>query len=307
MAKKFQYGGQAVIEGVMMRGARQMAIAVRCPKGDILIESRPIDSLADKFPLLRLPLLRGVLALVESLIIGVRALTFSANKAAGEEEEELSKGELTLTIVLAFGLAAVLFIIIPTTAAHYLKSALGNGFWQNMVEGLIRITMFLLYVTAISRLQDIQRVFQYHGAEHKVIHAYEAGEDLTVENAQRHSSLHPRCGTAFLLLVMVLTILIYSTLQTPSLWWRVGSRLMLLPLIAGLGYELLKLSSRYTHHAWVRILIAPGLWLQRLTTRPPDDQQVEVAIKALEGVLRQEQEAAPRPALLPEVQEQQTA
>jgi uncharacterized protein YqhQ len=290
MTKKFQYGGQALIEGVMMRGAKQMAIAVRRPSGDILVESSQISSLAEKLPLLKLPLLRGVLALVESLVIGVRALTFSANMAVGEEEE-LSKGELAVTILLAIGLAVVLFIIIPTTAAFYLKGFVGGGVWQNLVEGFIRITMFVLYVIVISRIKDIQRVFQYHGAEHKVIHAYEAGEELTVENAKRHSSLHPRCGTAFLLLVMVLTIFVYSTLQTPNLMFRVVSRLALLPLIAGMGYEILKWSSRHTRSPLVKLLITPGLWLQRLTTRPPDDSQVEVAIKAMEEVLNQEKRA----------------
>lgn len=291
MTKKFQYGGQAIIEGVMMRGAKQMAIAVRRPSGDILVESSQISSLAEKLPFLKLPLLRGVLALVESLVIGVRALTFSANMAVGEEEEELSKGELAVTILLAIGLAVVLFIIIPTTAAFYLKGFVGGGVWQNLVEGFIRITMFVLYVIVISRIKDIQRVFQYHGAEHKVIHAYEAGEELTVENAKRHSSLHPRCGTAFLLLVMVLTIFVYSTLQTPNLMFRVLSRLALLPLIAGMGYEILKWSSRHTKSPLVKLLITPGLWLQRLTTRPPDDSQVEVAIKAMEEVLNQEKRA----------------
>lgn len=291
MTKKFQYGGQALIEGVMMRGAKQMAIAVRRPSGDILVESSQISSLAEKLPLLKLPLLRGVLALAESLVIGVRALTFSANMAVGEEEEELSKGELALTILLAIGLAVVLFIIIPTTAAFYLKGFVGGGVWQNLTEGIIRITMFVLYVIVISRIKDIQRVFQYHGAEHKVIHAYEAGEELTVENAKRHSSLHPRCGTAFLLLVMVLTIFVYSTLQTPNLMFRVVSRLALLPLIAGMGYEILKWSSRHTRSPLVKLLITPGLWLQRLTTRPPDDSQVEVAIKAMEEVLNQEKRA----------------
>jgi len=295
VTKKFNYGGQAVIEGVMMRGAKQMAVAVRLPSGQILVEANPVRTLADRLPWLKLPLIRGVLALGEALAIGVRALTYSANIAAGEEEEQLSKRELAVTIFLAIALAIFLFIILPATAAFFLKDFIGGGFWQNLMEGLIRITVFLLYVTLISRIQDIRRVFQYHGAEHKVIHAFESGEELTVENASRHSSLHPRCGTAFLLLVMVLTILVYSTLQTPDLLSRIGSRIIFLPLIAGMSYELLKFSARYAKSALVKFLFAPGLWLQRLTTRPPDDAQIEVAIRALEEVFSREgQEAGGR-------------
>ncbi|KKM10850.1 membrane protein [Clostridiales bacterium PH28_bin88] len=268
----------------MMRGPRQMAVAVRRPAGDVLVDLKPVGSITERFTFLKWPLLRGVVALVESLVIGIQALTFSANQQTEEEEEALSGGEIALTILLAFGLAALLFIVVPTAAAHYLQKYM-NNFWQNMAEGGVRIAVFLVYVMLISRIRDIQRVFQYHGAEHKVIHAYEAGEPLTVANAQKYGSLHPRCGTAFLLIVMVLTILVYSLLHTPGLLWRIGSRLLLLPVVAGLGYEALKLSSRYTHVGWVRVLIAPGLWLQKLTTREPDDTQVEVAIKALEAVL----------------------
>jgi len=290
VAGNHQYGGQAVIEGVMMRGARHLAVAVRRPDGDILVDARNISSLGERFPVLRRPVLRGVVALVEALTLGIQVLTFSANQSVGEEEEELSKGEMALTIVLAVGLAILLFIIIPTTAAHFMRTYLA-GFWQSLAEGLLRIVIFLLYIITISRIRDIQRVFQYHGAEHKVIHAYEAGEDLTVANAQRHTTLHPRCGTAFLLIVMVLTILVYSLLPPMGIWARIGSRILLLPLVAGLGYEILKLSSRNLQRPLIRALIAPGLWLQRLTTREPGDDQVEVAISALQAVLAQEEAA----------------
>lgn len=280
----FQYGGQAVIEGVMMRGPKDVAVAVRKNSGDIILDRQRLVSLAERVPVFKWPLLRGVLALIEALVLGVKVLSWSANQVAEEEEEELSKTEITLTVLVAFGLAILLFVIIPTGAAHFLKGLL-NPFWQNMVEGLLRIAIFLGYVVLISRMKEIQRVFQYHGAEHKVIHTYEAREELTVANARKYSTLHPRCGTSFLLMVMVITVFLFSFLHTPGLLWRIGSRIMLLPVVAGLAYEMIKLSGRFAKSRWVGILIAPGLYLQKLTTREPDDNQLEVAIKALQAVL----------------------
>jgi len=279
----FQYGGQAVIEGVMMRGPASYAVAVRKQDGQISLKSEAVASLSQRYPFLKWPLVRGVVALAESMIVGVQTLTYSANESAGEEEEQLSAREIFWTVLLAVGLAALLFIVIPSVAAHFLTGL--SPFWQNMAEGLVRIGIFLIYVVAISRMPDIARVFQYHGAEHKVIHTLEAGEPLTVEFARGHSTLHPRCGTSFLLLVMVLTILIYSFLNTPQLWWRIVSRLLLLPVVAGISYELLKFSGRHADSVWLKWSIAPGLWLQKLTTREPDDSQLEVAIFALQSVL----------------------
>ncbi|MBZ4688105.1 MAG: hypothetical protein PWQ96_1178 [Clostridia bacterium] len=279
----FQYGGQAVIEGVMMRGPKELAVAVRKQAGNIVIDRRPIKSLAEKLPFFKLPFLRGVLALIEALVIGIQALTYSASQAADEEEEELTAKEIFLTITVAFGLAILLFVVIPTGAAHFLEWM--TPFWQNIVEGTLRIAIFLGYIVAISRMKDIQRVFQYHGAEHKVIHTYEAGEELTVENSRKYSTLHPRCGTAFLFMVLILTIILFSFLNTPYLWWRILSRVLLMPIIAGIAYELIKISGKYSQKTAISILIKPGLWLQKLTTREPDDKQLEVAIEALRAVL----------------------
>jgi uncharacterized protein YqhQ len=284
MPEPFQYGGQAVIEGVMMRGPKEMAVAVRKQAGDIVIDTKPINSLAQKYPFLKWPLLRGVLALFEAMVIGVKVLTYSANMAFDEEEETLSGREIAFTVFLAVGLAVLLFVIIPAAAAFFLKAYV-NTFWQNILEGVLRIAIFLGYVLAIGRMSDVQRVFQYHGAEHKVIHAYEAGEKLTVDNARKYTTLHPRCGTSFMLVVLVLTIFLFSFLHTPDILSRIASRLLLLPVVAGLGYEFIKWSGKYACRSWVKAIIAPGLWLQKLTTREPDDSQLEVAICALEAVL----------------------
>ncbi len=284
MGDKFQYGGQAVIEGVMMRGRRDVAIAVRKPDNEIIIDERPVNSITKKLPFLKWPFLRGTVMLFESLIIGIQALAFSANQAAASEEEELSTWEMGVTIAIALGLGILLFVVAPTTLARFLY-----GFKSivliNIFEGIFRIAIFLLYVLAISRMKDIQRVFQYHGAEHKVINTYEAGEELTVENARKYSQLHPRCGTSFLLIVMVIMILIFGFLGKPSLLVRIVSRIVLLPVIAGVSYEVLKLSSKYCNSPLMKVIIAPGMWLQRLTTREADDSQLEVAIQALQAVL----------------------
>jgi len=225
----FQYGGQAVIEGVMMRGPSSRAIAVRLPEGGIAVDEKNIGSITNKYPFLKWPLIRGVVALVESLLIGIEALSYSANQALGEEEE-LSKTEMALTIGFALALAVVLFVIIPTGAAHFLQGFVKGSFAQNLVEGVIRLGVFLLYVVLIGRMQDIKRVFQYHGAEHKVINAYEAGEQLIPERVQKFSTFHPRCGTSFLLIVLVLSIFLFALLGEQVLWWRITSRVLLLPV-----------------------------------------------------------------------------
>lgn len=286
MANNFQYGGQAVIEGVMMRGPSSRAIAVRLPEGGITVDSKAVGSVTQKFPFLKWPLIRGVVALVESLIIGIEALSFSANQAMGEEEE-LSKTEIVLTMGLAFALAVFLFVIVPTWAAHLFKNQVHGSFAQNLLEGILRMGVFLLYVVIIGRLQDIKRVFQYHGAEHAVINAYEAGDDLVVEKVRKYSTFHPRCGTSFLLIVLVLSVFLFALLGQQVLWWRITSRVLLLPVLAGISYEALKLSAKYADNALCRLLITPGRWLQGLTTGKPDDSQLEVAISALSAVLKE--------------------
>ncbi|GAB6172761.1 DUF1385 domain-containing protein [Paradesulfitobacterium aromaticivorans] len=290
MGRPVQYGGQAVIEGVMMRGPRESAIALRLPNGEIEVTRQPIRAWAAR-PLLKLPIIRGFVALLESLVVGTKALTYSANRAVGEEEgEELGFGEMALTIAIALGLGLLLFVGLPTGAAHLLQGKIQGVVWQNLLEGFIRLVVFFIYIIAISRLSDIQRVFQYHGAEHKAIYTYEAGEELNVENARKFSTLHPRCGTSFLLLVVVVSIFVFAFLGLHPLWWRFLSRILLMPLVAGIAYELLKFSARHLESPWLRWLIVPGLMLQRLTTKEPDDSQMEVALTALGEVLESGQE-----------------
>lgn len=276
-------GGQAVIEGVMMRDAAKTATAVRLPNGEIAVEMHPVTSIRDRYPVLNLPLIRGSVIMVESLVIGMRALSFSA-QAAGEEDEQMTKKEIALTILFALVLASVLFIVIPTGAAHLAAAYTNDPIVFNLIEGGIRLAVFFLYIWGISWMGGIRRVFQYHGAEHKTIHCYEAGEALTVENVQKFPRLHPRCGTNFLLIVMVIAIVFHVFFGWPDLWLRILSRLAVLPVVAGVSYEIIRFAGR-SENRIVRILITPGLWLQYLTTRPPDDEMVEVAIESLKAVL----------------------
>ena len=276
-------GGQAVIEGVMMRDAHRTATAVRLPNGEIDVETRMVSSIRDRYPVLNLPLIRGSVIMVESLIIGMRALSFSA-QAAGEEDEQMTKKEIAMTILFALVLASILFIVIPTGAAHLATAYTDDPIVFNLIEGGIRLMVFLLYIWGISFMGGIRRVFQYHGAEHKTIHCYEAGEALTVENVQKFPRLHPRCGTNFLLIVMVVAIVFHVFFGWPDLWLRILSRLAILPVVAGVSYENIRFAGRSENHL-VHILITPGLWLQYLTTRPPADEMVEVAIESLKAVL----------------------
>ncbi|MCK8824601.1 DUF1385 domain-containing protein [Fuchsiella alkaliacetigena] len=290
MGKKNQYGGQAVIEGVMMRGQDEQAIAVRKNEEEIILKVEKFSSITDKLPVLGKPLIRGVVNLFESLIIGIQALSFSANQALEEEEEELTTLELIVTIASALGLAILLFVVLPAVAINFIQNYFESDLALNLVEGSIKITVFFLYILGISQLEDIKRVFQYHGAEHQVIYNYEAGQPLSVENAKQHSPLHPRCGTNFLLIVMIVSILIFSFFGRPSVINRILIHISILPLVAGIAYEIIKLAGREDPNLAIRLLATPGLWLQKLTTRKPEDEQIEVAIKALEGVLAREGE-----------------
>lgn len=289
MATKVNIGGQAVIEGVMMRGPGHIATAVREPSGNINVRKEELTSITERYPILKKPMLRGVVALGESLIHGLKALSFSA-QAAGDEGEELSDREIAMTMLFSLGLAIVLFVVIPTYAAKYIHGAITDSRLLNLAEGGLRMVIFFGYIYAISRMKDIQRVFEYHGAEHKTIHAYEAGLPLSVENIRPFSTLHPRCGTAFLLVVMVVSIIMFAFLGWPDLWLRILSRIALLPVVAGVSYEIIRFAGR-SEHAAVKLVMLPGLWLQKLTTREPSDDQIEVAIRALEEV-RPEQPAA---------------
>jgi uncharacterized protein YqhQ len=281
-------GGQAVIEGVMMKGRKGWTVAVRGPKGEIHVRKEELSELPK---ILRLPVMRGFIALFHALFIGVKALEFSASKAYEEEEgKSLSPVAMASTIALSILIGIALFILLPLYATKLLgiifESVSGNSLIFNLVDGIIRVFIFLLYIISVGMWKEMRRIFEYHGAEHKVIHAYENGNDLTVKNVKHHSPLHPRCGTSFLLIVMVISIFTFSLIpQEWSFLYKFLSRLVLIPLIAGLSYEFLKFSARMEHNLLMRLLIQPGLLLQRLTTREPDESQIEVAVRALQEVL----------------------
>jgi uncharacterized protein YqhQ len=290
-------GGQAVLEGVMMRGPSNWALAVRKPDGEIAQVDRQINSVMARHRVFRLPVIRGVIALGESLAIGFRALAISANYAAQEEGEdgevstELSRASLIFAFALAIGFAIMLFKVTPALLTSWLP--IDTTGWFVIVEGLIRVAIFVLYILLISLLPDLRRVFQYHAAEHKAINAYEAGEELEPEKVQRFSLIHPRCGTAFLLWVMVIAIFVFAFFGRPTWYWLIASRILLLPLIAGLAYELIRFAGKHTGNRILMTLLAPGLWLQRLTTREPTLDQIEVSIRALREVLRLEGRLTP--------------
>jgi uncharacterized protein YqhQ len=280
-------GGQAVLEGVMMRGVSTWAVAVRKPDGEIEVSSEPVVSWAKRHRVLRLPVVRGVVALAESMKIGFAALAFSANaQMEGEEEpEEIGGFTWGATIALSLVLAIVLFFVIPVGLTSLIKDQLGSALLFWLVEGLVRTGIFVGYLFAISRLEDLRRVFQYHGAEHKTISCFEAGDELAPERAATYSRLHPRCGTSFLLIVMVLAIFVFAPIGLPAWYWLLASRILGIPLIAGLSYEVIKWAGRNRRRRWVRTLMWPGLMLQNLTTREPDHEQLAVAIASLEEVL----------------------
>jgi uncharacterized protein YqhQ len=294
-------GGQAVIEGVMMNSPHYYAIALRLKDGEIIVKKEAKNKWAEKLFFSRLPLLRGVFLLLDTLVIGIKSLTYSADifsrenteKDTKEHSEKLKSNPWILagTVILSLLAGLFLFFILPLGITEYLRRRMltfESPFLFNLVDGVVRISIFLLYVLAISLLKDIQKLFQYHGAEHKATYTYEAGNELKVENARKHTTLHPRCGTSFLLAVMVLAIFVFSLFRPPTIVGKLLLRLALLPFIAGVAYETIKLAARYRTHIMVRFLIAPNLWLQRLTTREPSDGQIEVALAALKGVLEAE-------------------
>lgn len=304
MNKKPNVGGQAVIEGVMMHGKTHVAVAVRQPDGEISVDVRPVNSISDRYPILKKPFLRGVVSLVESLVMGMKALAYSA-QVSGDEDEKLDSKEMALTIAVSAGLAILLFIVIPTWSMRFLTGITQDHMALNLAEGVLRMAIFLAYIAAISSMNDIQRVFQYHGAEHKTIYTYEAGLPLKVENVRPFSTLHPRCGTNFLMIVMLISMFIFTFLGWPSLLERIASRIILMPVIAGVSYELIRYAGAHTDNPLVRIAITPGLLLQKLTTRQPDDSQIEVAIASLKAVvppedLAQEPETCPEEKLVGE-------
>lgn len=318
--KKFQVGGQAVIEGVMMRSPKSFTVAIRKSNGQIMIKKEPYITLTERFKFLKIPIIRGAVVLIESLYLGIKALSFSAEEAMEEEKSDkkeservkpaVSTGEtvkkenleketldtkkerkekifitlwLILSLLMGFALALFIFFYLPLLLVDLI--GIKGGFLFNLIDGLIRITFFLIYIWIISLWKSMRRVFEYHGAEHKSIFTFEAGENLTPQNSQKYSTHHPGCGTSFLLIVMVISILVFMFLGRPHNISERLIRLLFVPLIAGISYELTRLSRKKKNSKIVKILIAPGLWLQKITTREPDEKQLEVAIAALKNVL----------------------
>lgn len=278
-------GGQAVLEGVMMRSPRWTSTAVRLPSGEVTAFTSAFDSLLLRRRWLRAPVIRGTIVLYEALTIGIRALFLSANAALGEEEK-MTPQQVGLSVVAGLGLAIALFFVLPTVVARLVDPYLASVYTLNLAEGAVRVGILIAYIASIGRVPDIRRVFGYHGAEHKTVNAYEAGALLQTETVRAHSRFHPRCGTSFLLIVMIVAIIVFSFLGRPPLLLRIVSRLALIPVVAGLSYEVIRAGARFR---WIRPLVVPGMWLQRLTTQEPDDHQIEVAVRALREVLDREQ------------------
>ena len=304
-------GGQAVIEGIMMKNVDKYAIAVRKPDKEIELKIENYTPVSSKCKLFKLPIIRGVFNFVESLLIGVKTLTYSA-EFYDEEEDDKTKGKdiekneeeiidnnseevakkketsddlfMVGTVIFSIVLAVGLFMLLPAFLASLLDGVVKNHFALGLIEGVIRLAIFLLYVVLITLMEDIQRTFMYHGAEHKTINCLEAGEDLTVENIMKHSRFHKRCGTSFLFIVMFVSILVFMCIRTETVWLKLLYRVLLVPVIAGISYEFIKFAGKYDN-AVANILSKPGLWVQRLTTKEPTEDMVEVAIKAVEGVL----------------------
>jgi len=282
-------GGQAVLEGVMMRGVTTWSVAVRRPDGGIEVTTQTLDPWARRHRGLRWPVVRGMVALAESLGIGFRALGISADaqveQGDGQEPEEIGGFAWVMTIVISMLAAVTLFFLVPVGLTSLFKDELGSAFLFWLVEGVLRTAIFIGYIVILSRVKDLRRVFEYHGAEHKTISCYEAGDDLVPSRAGLYSRLHPRCGTSFLLIVMVLAIFVFAPIGLPEWYWLMLSRVLGIPLIAGLSYEVIRWAGRNRSHAWVQAVMWPGLMLQNLTTSEPDDEQLEVAITALKAVL----------------------
>lgn len=287
--KQFQYGGQAVLEGVMMRGAQSFAVAVRDPKGAIVIHSEPLEGHIYRGLIARTPFLRGLTMLWDTLVLGIRTLMYSADVALSDQADvafsgPVAWGTLATSLVFGVGLFFLLPVFLVRLVDHYIASAL----YSNVVEGLVRLGLFVGYLAAIGMMPDVRRVFAYHGAEHKTVNAYEAGAPLVPSEVEAFSTAHARCGTGFMLLVLVIFIALASLLGRPALWLRVLSRLVLIPIVTGVAYEIMRFGANHRNQPLVASLLAPGLWLQRLTTREPDRPMLEVAIAALGKVLETE-------------------
>lgn len=287
----YSYGGQALIEGVMMRGKKTQSMVVRLESGIIEHQTESFSSWGDRLGFLKWPFVRGCTGLFESLVVGMKAITWSTNMslAEDEDEEELTTLEMGITILIAFVLGMGLFFFLPVVLSNFMRGFVPGTLAQNLIEGIIRVIIFIVYLYLITRMKEIYRVFQYHGAEHKTIHCYESGGVLTPENAMQYSRLHPRCGTSFLFLVMIISILIFSLVGVDNLLLRLLSRILLLPVVAGVSYEILRYTGSHMDHGFVRLLAWPGMQLQHLTTAEPTRDMLEVAIYALQEVRQVEE------------------
>jgi len=286
MEKSFHYGGQAVFEGVMIRGKAGVAISVRQPDGELNVMRQPLASIY-KGRLREMPLIRGIIALVETMVLGTQSLLHSVQIAAAEEVgEKIPTALLWGTVAISLALGVALFFMVPLFATRYLIDPyINSALLSNILEGIIRIGIFIAYLKVISLIPDIKRVFAYHGAEHKVVNAYEAGVPLEVESVKNYSTAHARCGTAFLFIVLIVSIFVFALVGQPTLWIRILSRIALIPVIAAISYEIMKFGASHIYNKVVRVLLAPGLMLQSITTREPDDSQLEAAISALSEVI----------------------
>lgn len=301
--KRTDIGGQAILEGVMMRGKRMYAVAVRKPNKDIVVDKKKVKSSQDRPSFLKLPIIRGSVALIDSLIIGMKSITFSASFFDTEEEEpskmdkylenkfgdKLNDIMISISVVIAVLMAVGLFMVLPTWISSFFNRFIPGSWALGIVEGLVRIIIFILYLVLITRMNDIKRVFQYHGAEHKTINCFEHEQELTVENVKNHSRFHKRCGTSFLLIVMIVSMVVFMFVKVKSVPLRILSRVILFPIVAGISYELIKWAGK-SDSKFVQWISAPGMCLQRLTTAEPDDSMIEVAIAAMKGVLEDEPE-----------------
>ncbi len=286
MAKRFYYGGQAVIEGVMMRGQKSMVTVVRRPNGELAVTNETLATIYTG-RMRRAPLVRGIIVLIEALVLGIKTMLYSANVSLEEEEEEISGKLVWAILAVSLVLAVGLFFVAPLFLTKLLD--INSPIVFNLIDGLIRLVIFIAYLKLVALLPDIKRVFAYHGAEHKTVNAYEDSAPLEVEAARKYSTAHVRCGTSFLFVVLILAILVFSLVGLPSLWLMVLSRIILIPVIAALGYEVIYFGGRHNKNVLVRVILAPGLLLQKLVTREPDDSQLEVALSALRKLVEVDQ------------------
>ena len=288
MMKRFNYGGQAVIEGVMMRGRGVVVTAVRRPGGGIALDTQPLPAILTSRAR-RVPLIRGILALIEAMVLGIKSLIYSAEVSAEEEEEKLSGRAIGGIVAGSIAFAVAVFFIAPLFLTRTLDSYIESSFGFSLVEGFIRVAIFLAYLKILTLIPSLRRIFAYHGAEHKAVNAYETGAPLELEAVRKFSTAHTRCGTSFLFVVMIIAIVVFALIGRPSLWQMVLSRVALVPVIAGLGYEVTQFGARHTGNSFIQAFLAPGLWLQRMTTREPDDSQLEISISALRRAIEIDQ------------------